>query len=784
MMHQNGLPDLIVHAESRIIDGETSFLYTLNANRPSLNILNRKFVLPAIKVEPETYLRHNVSDTLEARGSRSQKEAMRRFASQGTELFLTVFPVEMQRLLWEIHKRVDTLLIQSDIPWIPWEVCKLIHPEAREPGPFFCETFAMTHWVHSEMPPRSFYADRMGLILPELAEPEAAQKAAKPSKEEEVTPTGLAKPFRQDTSVLIDREGLLSVESPRHAFPSQAVDLGQMFQTETIEPSEEFVLKAMAEDDRDIWHFCGHLKKRSGDFQAGMQGETVLLNNGQELCASDLNHVRFRGKPLVFWNACAAGQATYGFTKLSGWGPKFIEIGAGAFIGVRYGVTALDAYEFSIVIYGHLKSGIPLGKAVQLARASLRDFGSHAWLAYTVYGHPNATFTTTANPKPDTTVSPEVLSKILDQDDYLEERTEEFIGRKHLFKKVDRWVRESRKGTFLLIAEPGIGKSAFASKLVRTNHYVHHFNRQGTICSPAQFRENICAQLIAEFGLPYQSLPRDVEQKPEFLQTLLFDISRRPGFRKLVLVIDALDEANREGLDPLDNELGLPGELPDGVFLLMTARPIRKDLTLSFDHLSTEEEVRQDDPSNLEDIRDYLRFKLSQHGSRNCVVSKGVTDDYFVEKLTERSEGNFMYLRYVLPVLLKEGIDHRLESLPRGLEAYYEDHWQRMRMQNEDAWFEYKHQVLIAISMINPPVSFGFLEHFMGTENLGRTQTVLDEWSQFLHRQKINGVDWYRFYHQSFNDFLKKKQADRAEKIDSKDIGIRVARALRAQLGL
>ena len=39
--------------------------------------------------------------------------------------------------------------IQSEEPWIPWELCKLVGDDGGmvEEGPFFCEAFELTRWV-------------------------------------------------------------------------------------------------------------------------------------------------------------------------------------------------------------------------------------------------------------------------------------------------------------------------------------------------------------------------------------------------------------------------------------------------------------------------------------------------------------------------------------------------------------------------------------------------------------------------------------------------------------
>ncbi len=51
---------------------------------------------------------------------------------------------------------------------------------------------------------------------------------------------------------------------------------------------------------------------------------------------------------------------------------------------------------------------------------------------------------------------------------YIYEKAENFTGRKWVFDAIDRWYRNPEgKRIFLLIGEPGSGKSAIASRLVQ-----------------------------------------------------------------------------------------------------------------------------------------------------------------------------------------------------------------------------------------------------------------------------------------------------------------------------
>src|SRR5439155_20106219 len=101
---------------------------------------------------------------------------------------------------------------------------------------------------------------------------------------------------------------------------------------------------------------------------------------------------------------------------------------------------------------------------------------------------------------------------------------------------------------------------------------------------------------------------------------------------------------------------------------------------------------------NMADIRAYLVGVADRPSIREYLGSHRIDPREFIDRLGDKSEGNFMYLRYVLPEL-EAGAYQGLEiaSLPAGLEDYYEENWQRMRGRDTESWFAYKLPVLVAL---------------------------------------------------------------------------------------
>lgn len=91
-------------------------------------------------------------------------------------------------------------------------------------------------------------------------------------------------------------------------------------------------------------------------------------------------------------NACSGLRGGFSLTGVAGLAEQFLEAGAGAVVGTRWGVPDSQAAAFAESFYPLFFAGVPLGEAVRQSRFVLREKspGDAAWLAYSVYGHPLA----------------------------------------------------------------------------------------------------------------------------------------------------------------------------------------------------------------------------------------------------------------------------------------------------------------------------------------------------------------------------------------------------------
>jgi hypothetical protein len=360
----------------------------------------------------------------------------------------------------------------------------------------------------------------------------------------------------------------------------------------------------------------------------------------------------------------------------------------------------------------------------------------------------------------------------------IEDKTREFVGRDYVFDSIAGFLGDNPSGYFMLEGDPGTGKSSVLAEYVKRYGCVAHFNQRAEgITDFRQFLESIFKQLKARYRLPYQSVPPDAFGDGAFLSQLLQEAaSKLSDGQRLVIAVDALDEVdlafNRSGA----NILYLPSILPDGVYFVMTKRHL--DLPLTVSARRTSYALEQDQEGTVRDISAYIRSSIRREGLEHWLSARGISDDDFVAALVDRSEGNFMYLRYVLPEI-GSGVYDDLEIgvLPKGLQGYYDDHWRRMGMLARPLP-RMRIRIIYILAEVKQPVSRRLIAQFATDHSLTvdelAVQEVLDDWSQFLHVQRRDAVR-FSLYHASFRDFLHRKDVVQAAGVAVKDINAMIA---------
>jgi hypothetical protein len=354
----------------------------------------------------------------------------------------------------------------------------------------------------------------------------------------------------------------------------------------------------------------------------------------------------------------------------------------------------------------------------------------------------------------------------------IEERTRNFVGREYVFAAVDEVLDDDDfpSGYVVLQGEPGIGKTAIVGQLVKDGGLVHHFNVAPLgIRSPQAFLSNVCAQLIVRYGLDHATLPAEATQDGGFLSRLLAEAGADRENHPVVVAVDALDEGEDVGLTPGSNRLFLPPSLPGGVYFVVSTRE-QADYRLFTDR-RRDIYLTDDDPRNVADVGRYINEYIDANRDRMQprIEAWKVAEDDFVDALTAKSAGNFMYLVHVLRdiaggTLTAENVDD-IQNLPQGLKDYYRRHWNEMRSADPENFRKYQQPVVCLLATAREPVSvvqlLEWTSHFWERQDWQpraldpiAVKDVLRAWREFLNEEKLDGEARYRVYHASFQDFL------------------------------
>jgi hypothetical protein len=534
-----------------------------------------------------------------------------------------------------------------------------------------------------------------------------------------------------------------------------------------------------------VLHFLGHgaVNRSTGEgallFEKEDGGDDIVPAAAFAELVHDFHSLR-----LVVLTACESSRmpGQEGLDPFGSVASALLLAGLPAVVAMQYRVSGDASDLFTAAFYRRLAAGDPVDAAASEGRMALhlRDSGSPEWATPVFFLRAADSQIVESRYR-----APEqIRAEIIDFSRLIEDKTAGFVGRRWLFESIDRFTRERSAGYFVVRGDPGIGKSALMARMVKDGGHVHHFNiRSEGIQKPETFLRNVCAQLIAKYHLDYSFLPPDATQSSMFFGTLLGKAAGRlaTGQRVLVLV-DALDESDATALSPGANLLYLPANLPKGVYLVVTTRRSGPALRIECDQEVLD--LEQDLEGNVADIRELVEGKLQIPGIRAYVTAQGLDDERFVMEMVGKSQGNFMYLRYVLPEIERGTYrNHSIDTLPAGLVNYYEDHWRRLRARDESAWFGHQLPVLVALTAVKEPVSIDLIAEFSEIADRRQIRAVLQEWDQFLYTAQALDDEGrpqkrYRLYHESFYEFVAAKDEVADERVNLKKAHGRIADVL------
>lgn len=276
----------------------------------------------------------------------SAKETRRWLRGKGTELWSELIPQELEKRFWQERDHIKWLRILSDGDPMPWE---MMYPtnDAEEDAGFLVEQFPIVRWMYGELPPEQLHYSEPRFVISDDA-PLSAEK--------EIEALGRVMRGGQKVNDLSPLLELLDIAN------------------------------------FDILHFACH-----NIFHSDSPTSSSILLGTKSFEPTFLNTYRgkhFRSRsPLVFMNACRSDGMAANYTWLAGWAKSFLNAGVGAFIGSLWEVRDSSASCFAEKFYHAALRGASLGEAMKQARIAIQDeSGDPTWLAYTLYGDPDAVF--------------------------------------------------------------------------------------------------------------------------------------------------------------------------------------------------------------------------------------------------------------------------------------------------------------------------------------------------------------------------------------------------------
>ena len=350
-------PDLEILVDFSNIDNSITF--TLHAGKFGLNYVRHG--PKRLKSDPSIYFSdllkrispsHTYTSTTPETVAAHERNPMRNLELAGYSLTDSLLPKAVQDTLWNLQGNAKTIQIQSDEPWIPWEIIRLkqkTSSNTTEYGPFLCEAFDVTHW-------------RRGLEIKHFINPRSIAVIA-PSK-------------------------------PHLSYVEREVEFLQSLgnsnrKVDRIDADLDSIISAFSKGIYDIIHFSGHARTFQG---SDPDSAAICIENYDSLAPLHLSGEAGnlgQRSPLIFFNACHTGQQEFSLTGIGGWAERFLSVGASAFIGTRWAVNDKNSFAFCSAFYSSFLNNQCMSTALRKARETAHtQNGDPTWLAYTAFAHP------------------------------------------------------------------------------------------------------------------------------------------------------------------------------------------------------------------------------------------------------------------------------------------------------------------------------------------------------------------------------------------------------------
>jgi hypothetical protein len=271
-----------------------------------------------------------------------------------------LFPAQLIELLWDGRSKIDCIRVMSWEPYIPWELVKLALPgQQKKSDDRFLSEYGMVRWLNGRSAPRHLDLKDWSYY--------AATYPNNPADD------------------VIKEVDFLTTELPK-----------RNIQPTHVASTYDAFTSAWQDAAFDVFHVACHGDVTGDDIEKAALVITDELVSGRPKYVSISANVvgkiarLWPRRPLVFLNACEAGQLGESLTAWGGWPKKLIAAGAGAVVGASWPVRDVASSKFAQAFYDALLAGRPLASAASEARQVASTSGDATWVSFKVFGDPHA----------------------------------------------------------------------------------------------------------------------------------------------------------------------------------------------------------------------------------------------------------------------------------------------------------------------------------------------------------------------------------------------------------
>ncbi len=291
----------------------------------------------ALLPELDSYARNDSGLTPEA--------AADNMRDQGYDLWDNLVPDEIRAAILDQREEITQLTVYCDREVVPWELLFAQDADGEDLG-FLVDLFPVNRWVMGDR-----WGPRLSLANPTFVLPQDP-------------PTSATNEITAIAATLAAHGPSANIETYRH------------------------LREALKHPSFGTLHFACH------NYYSAQQGSQIVFAD-QIFVPKNLTRLTKRplapGHTLVFLNMCRSEGEIPVYTSFETWAQRFLQLGAAAVIGTSWAVRDTTASEFAQLVYRELADGKTLGEAVKAGRKQASaTLGDPTWLAYTVYGDPNA----------------------------------------------------------------------------------------------------------------------------------------------------------------------------------------------------------------------------------------------------------------------------------------------------------------------------------------------------------------------------------------------------------